>query len=823
MDGRKSMNGKRNIRSARHGIGRALLRGWTGLWTAVVVVIVAIPSHAFAQNVSAEVRELEKAVGTYCVRCHNDRMLTAGLTLQPLSLNDVVSNAQIWEKVVRRLRTKTMPPVTAPRPPADTYDALASFLEDAIDRDAAAFPKPGRTEPVHRLNRTEYQNAIRDLLALEIDVSELIPADDQSYGFDNIAGVLKMSPSRLDRYVSAATEISSLAVGASTRVPTAETFRVRSDLSQYGRMDGLSLGTRGGMAVKYLFPRDAEYDIRVDLIDFMVQSGEFDEVQEPHDIEIAIDGERQGVWTLAPMDCPYEGCAGLDENYGNWQVRVPVKAGPHLVSATFVKKTSALSETWLQPFARPHGELDHLMYQPHIGTLTITGPFNETGAGDTPSRRRILTCRPSSASEEAECARTIASTLGRRAYRRPLVDDEVDRLMATYRQGQTKGGFENGIENVVAAILVSPNFLYRTEHEPPGVAPGEVYAISDTELASRLSFFLWSSVPDDELLTLATQGQLSKPDVLGRQVRRMLADARSKALATTFAGQWFNLRNISAILPNQAKFPNFSDNLRQDFVTETTLFFDSIVKENRSVVELLTADYTFANENLAKFYGIPGVYGTDFRRVPLTGAGRRGLLGQGSILSVSSYPDRTSPVKRGKWILENILGTPPPPPPPNVPELENDGDGVVAEALSMRERMAKHRTNPVCASCHSIMDPLGLAMEHFDAIGRWRNVDESGDPLDVAGNMPDGTPFEGPAELRELLVRNPEQFATVVTEKLLVYALGRGLEYYDASAVRQIVRTAAEDQYSIGSVIEGIVKSTPMTMRRAAPGSVSAD
>ncbi len=748
----------------------------------------------------------------YCVTCHNERLRDRGtvpVALDAVDLSTVPAQAELWEKVIRKLRTGSMPPMGRPRPDARVADSFAVFLETEIDRAAASHPNPGRTEPLHRLNRTEYQNAIRDLLALDIDAAKLVPADDQSYGFDNIAGVLKVSPTLLERYMGAAREISRLAVGASAITPAGETFRVVSDLSQYQHRDGLPFGTRGGVSVPYNFPVDGDYDIKLELLDLFAGAP----IREPHQLELSLDGEQIGLFHLAPRDPEADQGAAYNSGPDALEVRVPVTAGPRVVTATFIKKTDALAESVRQPFARPHGEGDYLLYQPHLGTVAITGPFNVTGVDDTPARRRIFVCRPSSPVEEGPCARKILSTLARRAYRRPVAENDLDDLVAFYNEGRDADGFDAGIERALRALLVSPDFLFRVVSDPPGTAAGAYYPLSDIELASRMSFFLWSSLPDDELLDVAEQGRLQDPTVVEAQVRRMLADPRSEALAKNFAGQWLRLRNISGALPSDVIFPDFGESLREDFVRETELFFDSIMRDGRSVTELLTADYTFLNERLASHYDITGVYGSDFRRVALVDPNRHGLLGQGSILTVTSYPDRTSPVGRGKWVLENVLGAPPPPPPANVPELEPDADS--GKALSMRERMEQHRANPVCASCHRIMDPLGLALENFDAVGRWRAHMPGGTAIDAAGTMPDGTAFEGPADLRALLVGNPEQFATVVTEKLLTYALGRGVEYYDAPAVRQITRGAVGDDYGLASLVVGVVQSTPFQMRLA--------
>ncbi len=800
----------RRVGSVLLGVSIAILSAVPG------AVDAAGPQQDSADARSSTISSHAALLEQYCITCHTERLRSRGtvpLELQTVDLATVPAEAELWEKVIRKLRTGSMPPSGRPRPDSAAAEGFATWLETEIDRAAAAHPNPGRTEPLHRLNRTEYQNAIRDLLALDIDAAELVPADDQSYGFDNIAGVLKVSPTLLERYMSAAREISRLAVGASTMAPTGETFRIVSDLSQYQHRDGLPFGTRGGVSVPYNFPRDGEYDIKLELLDLFSGAP----IREPHQLELSVDGAQVTIFNLTPRDPEQDQGVAYNSGPDALEVRVPIKAGPRVVTATFIKKTDALAESLREPFARPHGEGDYLLYQPHLGTVTITGPFNVTGVDETPARRRIFVCQPSNPAAEAPCARQILSTLARRAYRRPVDETDLDGLIGFYNEGRDSGGFEAGIERALRALLVSPDFLFRVVSDPPGIAPGTPYRLSDLTLASRISFFLWSSIPDDELLEVAALGRLHDPAVVEGQVRRMLADPRSEALAQNFAGQWLRLRNISGALPSDVIFPDFGESLREDFVRETELFFDSILREDRSVTELLTADYTFLNERLAKHYDITGVYGSDFRRVTLIDANRRGLLGQGSILTVTSYPDRTSPVGRGKWVLENVLGTPPPPPPPNVPELEPDPDS--GKVLAMRERMEQHRANPVCASCHRIMDPLGLALENFDAIGRWRAHMPGGSVIDASGAMPDGTAFDGPADLRGLLVRNPEQFATVVTEKLLTYALGRGVEYHDAPAVRQILRGAAPHEYGLASLVVGVVTSTPFQMRlaRSAP------
>jgi mono/diheme cytochrome c family protein len=751
-----------------------------------------MPSHS--------VGDQRAVLDQYCVTCHNTRLKTGGLALDSVDVTKPAVNVEVWEKVIRKLTADQMPPPGRPRPDKDHKDALVSWLVTEIDRDAAASPNPGRTESVHRLNRAEYRNAVRDLLALDLDVSQLLPADDMSYGFDNIAGVLRITPSLLDRYVAAARKISRGAIGDLAIAPTAETFRLKSDLSQDMAFEGLPIGTRGGVSIPYQFPLDAEYSVKVEPL-----GGGAD----PQELEITIDGAQVRVFQLNARNGA-GATQGYDSEGDQLEVRTPVKAGPHVVGVTFVKKTSALIESVREPFFAPHSE-GAARTQPAVGSVTITGPFNGSGASATPSRERIFVCRPTSAASEAGCARQIVSTLARRAYRRPVTDADTAVLLKFYQDGRATGGFDNGIEMAIRRLLVSPEFLFRIETDPSRVAPGTAYAVSDLELASRLSFFLWSSIPDDQLLDAAVRGTLRKPSVLEQQVRRMLADPRANSLAENFAGQWLQLRTIEGSAPDEFLFPNFGENLRRDFRRETELFFDSILRENRSVLDFITADYTFVNERLAKHYGFPNVYGGQFRRVQIPDDHRRGLLGQGSFLTSTSLADRTTVVGRGKWILDNVLGSPPPPPPPNVPPLKpNENSGKV---LSLRERMEQHRANPVCASCHQNMDPLGFALENFDATGQWRGRD--GDTaIDASAALPDGTKFSGPGGLRAWILKRPEQFTTALTEKLMIYALGRGLEPYDASAVRKIVRDAGPD-YRFQSLIVNLVKSTPFQMRKS--------
>ena len=755
----------------------------------------------------------------YCVTCHNDRLRTGGLTLASgaVDVTDVAAHAEVWEKVVRKLRAGAMPPRPRPRPEPAAYAEFRAWLEGELDAAAAADPDPGRTEAFHRLSRTEYRNAVRDLLALDVDVSELLPADDTSYGFDNIAGVLGVSPTLMERYLSAARKISRLAVASPVPSPTAETFRIASDLGQDRRMEGLPFGTRGGMVVDYNFPEDAEYVFEI-LPDGPLRI-------EPHDLEVTIDGERIALLTVGKRPDPDDPRGLYVPEIEALEVRTPVTAGPHTVGVAFLRKTSAepegIRKLYLRPFTG-EGSGGDSRYQPYVESVTIAGPYESSGARPiegTPSRERIFTCRPAAtgadtgaARDEAACAREILSTIARRAYRRPVTDDDVERLLTFFDRGRAAGSFDNGIEMALRRLLVSPEFLFRVERDPEGIAPGASYRLSDLELASRLSFFLWSSVPDDELLAVAERGGLGDARVFEAQVERMLADPRSEALVSNFAGQWLTLRNAAAVRPDEDEFPDFGEGLRQAFRRETELLFDSVLREDRSTLGLLAADYTFVNERLARHYGIPNVRGSHFRRVALDDAARGGLLGHGSILTVTSYANRTSPVNRGKWVLENILGTPPPPPPPDVPELET-AEG--AEPLSMREAMEQHRANPVCASCHRLMDPLGLSLEHFDAIGRWRDREAGGAAIDATGELPDGTPFDGPSGLKAALLRHPDRFVTTVTEKLMTYALGRGVEHYDAPAIRAIVRDAARDDYRLSSIVKGVVRSTPFQMRRS--------
>ena len=734
-----------------------------------------------------------------------------------------------------------MPPAGRPRPAPADAEGLRRWLEAALDRAAAGRPEPGRV-PTHRLNRAEYANAVRDLLALEVDGGALLPADVAGHGFDNLAGTLTLSPALMERYLSAARRISRLAVGDPGIGPgfTSRAYTVPIDMTQNDRMsEDLPFGSRAGIAVRHRFPLDGDYDIRIRLkrsvYEYIVN------LEEAHDLEVRLDGARVALYTIGgeapgrPAPLTFSGtfmaAGGAGYPTQDWddyytgadaglELRVPVQAGTRLVGVAFIGK-SWEEEGVLQPPLREYGatvteltDTSPMPEGPGVESVSIDGPYHATGSGRTASRERIFTCRPPAgdAAAEARCARTIFSTLTRRAYRRPVTADDVEPLLPFYEAAHAAAGFEAGVRAGLERILIDPEFLFRIERDPEGAAPGGSYRLAGLELASRLSFFLWSSIPDDELLALGSSGALHEPGVLERQVRRMLADRRARALVDNFAGQWLAIRNVQGLVPDPNLFPGFDENLREAFRRETELFVESQLRADRSVVELLTADYTFLNERLARHYGIPGVRGSRFRRVTLTDARRGGLLGHGSILAVTSYGNRTSPVLRAKWVLENLLGTPPPPPPADVPGLPESGEH--GEPQTVRERLAQHRRNPVCASCHAPMDPLGFALENFDAVGEWRTHD-AGLPVDASGVLADGTRFDGPAELRAVLAARREQFVETFTEKLLTYALGRGLEAYDRPVVRAIAREAAADDHRWSAIVLGIARSTPFQMRRS--------
>ncbi|MEO7274184.1 MAG: DUF1592 domain-containing protein [Vicinamibacterales bacterium] len=789
---------------------RVLGFGVAGLLSAGSVVFTEDAPRA-RPSASAVAPTHVSLVTEYCLSCHDEDHEKGGLVLEKILSDDVAQHPEVWEKVVRKLRARQMPPVGRKRPTDRTYDAVVASLETTLDRAAAAHPTVGRTATMRRLTRTEYKNAVRDLLAMNVDVSSLLPADEASYGFDNVT-VTDLSPTLLDRYVSAAERISRVAVGRPTRSPAGETIRVPADVTQEDHLDGLPIGTRGGAAVHYTFPLDGEYDITIRLT--RDRDEQVEGLSEPHELELLMDGDRLRLFTVAPARRPPGVLDGelptQDSIDRHLTVRVPVTAGPHVIGATFPKKPSVLLETQRQPLQTHFNSYRHPRIQPAVYSVSIVGPYAATGPGDTPSRRRLFVAWPKSRDEEDHAAELILGSLMRRAYRRPVTDADLQGPLGLYRKTRASNGFEAGIEMALAAVLVSPEFLFRVEPDPPGLPRGTPYRVSDLELASRLSFFLWSSIPDDELLAVAAAGRLHDPAVLEHQVRRLLADERSSALVNNFAAQWLHLRNLDSITPDMRLFPDFDDNLRQAFRRETELFFDSVLHEDRSVLDLLRANYTFLNERLAKHYGIGNVYGTRFRRITLApGNWRGGLLRQGSVLMVTSYATRTSPVLRGKFVLDTLLGVPPPPPPPDVPALV---DNTVDGHLAVRERLAQHRSNAVCAGCHNLMDPVGLSLEKFDAIGRRRSV-EAGKAIEVSGGLPDGNTFIDVDGLEGALLRRPELFVGTVAEKLQTYALGRGIESYDAPAIRTIVREARAQDFRLSSIILGVVTSQPFQMR----------
>ena len=755
----------------------------------------------------------------YCADCHNPAEFSGGFSVTNLDPAAVHENPGLWERIVRKLRTRTMPPQDAPRPEPASYDSAATWLASALD---AAAPANVGAPALRRLNRAEYANAIRDLLDLEVDVTSLLPPDDSAFGFDNIGDLLVFSPTLLERYLAAADRVSAMAVGDPTTVVGAQTYMVKGDESQATQLGGLPLGTVGGLAVTHVFPLDGEYELDLGLLrnNLDVIRG----LEHTHQIEIAVDGRRVFLGSVGgEYEANREGTTInelSDSTDARLRVRAAVEAGPRTVTATFIRKIGEGTNR-LRPFERSNSGTYDGTGRPHIETLTIIGPYAATSPGDTPSRRRIFTCSPADVNEQPRCAREILSTLAHRAYRRPVTAEDIDRLMPFFENGRENGGFETGIQLALRRILASPSFAFRLEQEAAeGPASATSYTVSDTELASRLSFFLWSSIPDDELLALAEQNRLSEPETLRSQVRRMLADPKASALVENFAGQWLHLRNLDNINPNSDEFPDFDNNLRQAFKRETELFFASIVNEDRSLLDLMTADYTFVDERLARHYGIPNVYGSHFRRVELGPelAARRGLLGKGGILMATSHADRTAPTLRGKWLLENLLGSPPPPPPANVPALEAEAG---AAPKTIRERLTAHRANPACASCHEIMDPLGFALENFDAIGGWRTL-EAGRPVDSRGAFTDGHAIDGAAELREALLSDPTIFVDTVTQKLMTYALGRGLQYYDMPVVRRILEEARGGHYKFSDIVIGIVESAPFRMRAKSPAQDAA-
>jgi hypothetical protein len=767
----------------------------------ITALLAIILSAAALAGPTPPVADTASVMTQYCVTCHNQKTLTANLAIDQLDPAKVQQNPAAWEKVVRKLRTGTMPPPGSPRPTPDVYDATASFLESELNRTAQ--PNPGRPA-LRRLNRAEYGNAIRDLLDLHVDVETLLLPDDAAFGFDNIGDLLDVSPALLERYLTAADRVSALAVGDASTPAGAQTYTARGDQSQNIDRPGMPLGTVGGLTANYTFPLSGEYEFRVGLLRNNLEG--IRGLEHPHQLEISVDGERLLLETVGgEIDANRPGATVTDKSDvtdARLRVRVPVLAGPREVTATFIRKIGE-GTTRLRPFDRSNADTYESMGRPHVETLTVIGPFQPSGAGDTPSRRRIFICNPENKTQEEPCARRILSALAQRAYRRPVTSSDLDLLLPFYKEGRLKGSFEAGIQLGLRRLLASPTFVFRAEADPK---TPDAARISDIELASRLSFFLWSSIPDDTLLDLASRNRLRDPAVLEAQVRRMLADKRSDAMAENFAGQWLHLRNLEGINPNTDEFPDFDNDLRLAFTREAELFFSSILREDRNILDFLTADYTFVNERLARHYGMPEIYGSRFRRVTLGPEfdARRGLLGKGGVLMSTSKADRTSPVVRGKWILENLIGTAPPPPPPNVPPLETKPG---AKPRTIRERMAAHRA-PGCISCHQLIDPLGFALEGFDAVGGWR-THEAGATIDASGRLADGRAVNGVADLRATLASRPDAFAQTLTEKLMTYALGRGLQHYDMPVVRSIVSDSKAKNYSFTSVLLGIVKSVP--------------
>ena len=796
--------------------------------TVVLLSLIAVSGQSQSGNQPVASATAERALlNQYCVVCHNEKAKSAGaeaarkLTLDNLDVTHVEKAPAEWETIVRKLRAGMMPPSGMPRPNPGTYESVIAWLESELDRTAVKeLPPPG----LHRLNRTEYANAIRDLIAFEIDPSKYLPSDDSTRGFDNIAGALSLSPALLEGYTTAAAKISRLAIGDVSE-PSLATYRVPSDTTQDYHIEGLPFGTRGGLVAQHEFPADGDYVFKVFPINkgLMDNNTSFGEIT-GEKLELLVDGERVHVY-----DWDKDLARGKAVHAGTADVHFHVKAGLHTVGITFLATQLAPGNDLNEHFLRSTietGGLPGFKFFPHVGKLEILGPFQAAGASDSPSRRRIFACRPATAAEETSCAQEIVSTLARRAFRRPATSADTEMLMSFYQQGRNDGNFDTGIERALQRVLSDPEFVFRKEAEPANLAPGKTWRISDLELASRLSFFMWSSIPDDELINLASRRRLHDPGVLEQQVQRMLADARSDALVINFTGQWLNLRALQNWAPTPLLYPDFDDNLRLAMRRETELFFGSIVHENRSVIDLLNANYTFLNERLAKHYGIPNIYGSNFRRVDLAPEFdmRRGLLGQASFETISSQPQRTSPVGRGKAILQVFLGVSPPDPPPVIPALGEQGSAVHGGLKpTMRQLMETHRKVEPCASCHKIMDPIGFSMENFDAIGSWRTLDE-GSPIDATGVLVDGSKLDGVKSMREALLRYSPQFVRVIAEKLFIYGLGRGTEYYDMPLIRSIVHDAEPDRYRFSSLVLGVVKSDAFQMNQklqssAGPGA----
>jgi hypothetical protein len=756
----------------------------------VGVALVAAGAWMLSRAQAQATPQPRETLTRYCAGCHNTQAHVAGLVLDTAA---IPANAETWEKAIRKLRMRTMPPPGAPRPDEATYNRVTGWLETQLDQAALVNPNPG-LPLLHRLNRTEYANVIEDLLGLRVDVAALLPADDSAFGFDNNAAVLGLSPILIERYLSAADRVSALALADPDTEPGSETYRTRQDLSQDQHIEGLPFGTVGGLLVEHTFPLDAEYEFRLNIFrnNLEIMRG----IERTHQLELSIDNERVflreigGADDLAKMRNPTDGSDAIDARF---RVRIPVKAGRHKVAATFVQKRG-VGNARLQGFVRSSVDTFEATGRPHLEMITILGPYGNPRVSAKP-------------------VKDVASVdiLARRAYRRPVTEADLKPLREFYQRGEKKRGADGGLQMALRRMLASPSFVFRAETSPESVRPGTLHRIDPMELASRLSFFLWSSIPDEALLNSAQHGDLSKPAMLEATVRRMLADPRGKRFVENFAGQWLQLRNLKNARPNSDDFPDFDDNLRQAFRQETEMLFASILQENRSVLDLLRSDYTFLNERLAKHYNVPGIYGSNFRRVPVVQEERKGILGHGSILTVTSHADRTSPVVRGKWILENLLGAPPPPPPPDVPALPENAEDVAPKTL--RARLELHRANTICATCHRVMDPIGFSLDNFDAVGAWRTKD-AGVPIDASGQLADGTPVNGVLSLRKALLARPENFVSTVTEKLLTYALGRGLEPSDMPHVRSIVREAAKDNYRLQTLLLGVVRSVPFQMRK---------
>lgn len=784
---------------------------------AVAVVVIAGAVYLLRPSPESVLEERWTFVNQYCVDCHNDAEYTGDVSFEGLRAADVPADADLFERAIRKLRVGQMPPSDSHQPDPATRHEFIVALETTLDAAAEGAAFAG-TKPVHRLNRAEYANAIRDLLALEVDVAELLPSDGAAFGFDNIASALTTSPLLLERYLTAALRVSALAVGDAEAVPTSYSYKIPVDLTQNEHMDGLPLGTRGGIQVRHNFPADGGYVLSGRMLKGVLEGYAGLEGHEtPHEFLVLVDGEEVYTAMIGGEEDHNISTENVTESFFSidprmTSPRIPITAGPHDVAFTWRARPAMNQSVWQPALATSQGA-HNTSGLPRLETVSIEGPYDVTGISDTPSRDRLMVCKPASRAEETACAEEIVATLARRSYRRSVDAEDLEEPLAFYNDARERGGdFDKGIQAAVARVLVSPSFLFRSEQDPEDLAAGSSHEISDTEFASRLSFFLWSSIPDDALLDLAIEGRLREPEVLEAQVRRMVADDRSEALVSNFTGQWLQLRNLEVrVRPDLSLFPNFDHNLRKAFRRETEMLFASVMREDRSVLDLLRADYTFVNERLARHYGIPGVYGTRFRRVEVTDPNRRGLLGHGSILSLTSASSRTSPIIRGKYLVSNFMNSPPPTPPAVVPALEESAP--TDRPSTIREQLERHRENPECNSCHRNLDPLGFALENFDAVGVWRDYNRQGLPIDSAGVLADGTAVSGPAELREAMLADPQVFASTVTEKLLTYALGRGLEPADMPQVRSILRQAAEDDYSMMSIILGIVDSLPFQMR----------